>query len=1210
MPLQGSLGHLGLADLLQTGLSGRVGGYLTLRRGAEHAVLFVGEEGLQLLTPDPLDPIDVITAFVRRGRAPADALKGASDHQGAAARLDELISRGMVPEPELLDLLAGTAEDSILDLLTWEDGTFRYDERTLDPRHVGLVGRISVDSGGVLLRAAQRIDERSTIARDLGLHAALFAAVPADTPLSEDPDDQMPQVHQLLDGQTLIHEVALLLGIGRFAVLKCIHSLVRAGAARPANAGELGPLAHARLTAGHLGAARALALHWIGLEPINPEPVEVLVQVARARGRFDEEIAARCAIGNLLLHTSRPEEAVHAFEAALARAPNNEDALAGMRLAAQAVGDERAYARATLSLAQAALDGDDEDRAVRLGDDLCRADPSNVEAHVIRARAMVRAGNREGFIESADAVAGLLGKRARRKQDREAANYFRDSVASIAPDRADLMRRFRAVTEGNTKSLRRVGLVLAFVGVLATAGVVLWPTSPADLLNQAQAAFDRGDAGQASQIVAELVEKYPDSPEAESAFQLQTRMLYPPKKAGAGAGSANPGATGGAATAKPPEPSEIDELGRYLAALPDAEASRQLTELVTALEDPTASGRRKKVFIAHGESLPSIARRLQRDARERQDVLAQSKNACHRLDGDPEAMLAYLQDLERARDEAHVARLEQASAALTKLGSLQELDLFRSALRGLSDATGRLRRSLTTYANSFVVCEQTMARMDVDALFDRCTKEAPALLVGGRLDEADALYVELDELVKRILADERMLPVAKRIERLRIERFVRERRDIIAGIHRDLAAARSAEKSEDYGAAAQIYAGLVKRHWQIRFENVFTLPLRVTSVPAGAEVLVNGKPAGTTPLVVRYPWGAQTNVQLKATGYATRANVIDGAGAEPTSELDVRLQPETTWEVTLGRSPEARAASVGEDVLVVDRSGRATLYGGAKGEVRWARHYKSIEGVRSRPVLLDGDIVLAYVDGRVLFLSPTDGSIRNEVRAPRPLGDLAVSDGVAAIATQDRSLVTFRRGKLERKVPLNAHPTAGVIAAHGAFWIGSAEGLVVRIDARTLATTRHSVPGGHGAVVGLAPTSTGILAASTDGTLLHMSRRGATAWSKQGLGDLVGRPAAAGSYTAVSDRRGRTHFFDLRTGQPRGAAELGAEPKDGLRSNGTTFLAALRGGRLWAYETATRTVTVNALASDQTPRLAPTTLADGRLVLNLRGGRLAVCKLP
>ena len=61
MPLQGSLENLGLADLLQTGLAGREGGYLTLRRHAQHAMLYVGENGLHLIEPDPLDPQDVLS---------------------------------------------------------------------------------------------------------------------------------------------------------------------------------------------------------------------------------------------------------------------------------------------------------------------------------------------------------------------------------------------------------------------------------------------------------------------------------------------------------------------------------------------------------------------------------------------------------------------------------------------------------------------------------------------------------------------------------------------------------------------------------------------------------------------------------------------------------------------------------------------------------------------------------------------------------------------------------------------------------------------------------------------------------------------------------------------------------------------------------------------------------------------------------------------
>ena len=165
MALQGSLGHLGLADLLQTGLAGQAAGLLSMRNGAGRAALYVGAEGLTLLEPDVLDAEDLIHAFVLRGVLSGEAVeRERGEGRSGLPLIESLVASGELREAELTDVLAGWAEDTILDLLTWDEGEFRFVEGPLEQRRPGLVCRTTVDSGAVLLRAAQRLDERNEIA--------------------------------------------------------------------------------------------------------------------------------------------------------------------------------------------------------------------------------------------------------------------------------------------------------------------------------------------------------------------------------------------------------------------------------------------------------------------------------------------------------------------------------------------------------------------------------------------------------------------------------------------------------------------------------------------------------------------------------------------------------------------------------------------------------------------------------------------------------------------------------------------------------------------------------------------------------------------------------------------------------------------------------------------------------------------------------------
>jgi hypothetical protein len=155
MSLQGSLSQLGLADVLQNALAGR-SGRLVLRKGAERAVLQLDPEGIFVLEPEVLDPADLLDSFVRRGtvKKPVVAAAQKAGAGDPTAALDALVQAGELPREDVGRLLRAAAEDTLLDLLSWSGGEFRFEEGEPRPEHVGLVGRVPLDPGGVLLRGA------------------------------------------------------------------------------------------------------------------------------------------------------------------------------------------------------------------------------------------------------------------------------------------------------------------------------------------------------------------------------------------------------------------------------------------------------------------------------------------------------------------------------------------------------------------------------------------------------------------------------------------------------------------------------------------------------------------------------------------------------------------------------------------------------------------------------------------------------------------------------------------------------------------------------------------------------------------------------------------------------------------------------------------------------------------------------------------------
>ena len=120
---------------------------------------------------------------------------------------------------------------------------------------------------------------------------------------------------------------------------------------------------------------------------------------------------------------------------------------------------------------------------------------------------------------------------------------------------------------------------------------------------------------------------------------------------------------------------------------------------------------------------------------------------------------------------------------------------------------------------------------------------------------------------------------------------------------------------------------------------------------------------------------------------------------------------------------------------------------------------------------------------------------------------------------------------------------------------------------------------------------------------------GVVRWHKEGLGDLVGAGAKCRDVVATTDRRGRVLFFDAASGEPRGARELGSEPRGGLVAIDDVIATTLRDGRLWVYEPATNSVRIDVNLKG-TARFAVSPLGGRRVAVTSTGCCMSVLELP
>jgi outer membrane protein assembly factor BamB len=151
--------------------------------------------------------------------------------------------------------------------------------------------------------------------------------------------------------------------------------------------------------------------------------------------------------------------------------------------------------------------------------------------------------------------------------------------------------------------------------------------------------------------------------------------------------------------------------------------------------------------------------------------------------------------------------------------------------------------------------------------------------------------------------------------------------------------------------------------------------------------------------------------------------------------------------------------------------------------------------------------------------------------------------------------------------------------------------------------------GANAAIGALAATADGMIATAANGSLHVLEPDGATRWSRDGVGDAVGAPAAAGGTIAFAERGGSVHLFTAASGEPLTDIDLPAAPPHGLATDGSLFFAACADGTAWCYDP-TRGVVVLQARIDDRARFRPAPFGGDRVAFGGRGARLEFVRTP
>jgi hypothetical protein len=750
---------------------------------------------------------------------------------------------------------------------------------------------------------------------------------------------------------------------------------------------------------------------------------------------------------------------------------------------------------------------------------------------------------------------------------------------------------------------RRFAIVGALVAALLTTGVILWPKPSAGLLGKARAAVEEGDLATAMTLIAEIADRYPDTPECEEALALKAKLdaatRAPVKK------------TDPETLAKIRE--TISKAAAAMARLPDSMATSDLEALAIVLKTPEGAPLRSETVERLRTVLPEGVSALRRAAQERRDVLDLAAVSASK----PLTSLARFDEIvtraKAALDPSWAPLAMKALEATRRVWQICGDAAFGPGvaddLRAMEGDIQAASRAATSRGKDVEQAYRELHRAKISEAYERARIEAGSALVRGEIDAAEELYRALHRLVLATDTDPALLSLRETIDRRGIREFSLSKVEMIDSIRNGIAAASAAESAGNLAGAAAAYATLVKQFPLVRFDEVFTIPVRVVTTPPGARVALNGKDAGASPVLVRYGWGSQAVLTVNADGFEPGSLVLRTAEGKPESEVRVSLMPALRWTQPIVGVVEAPPLGVKGDVVLCNRGGRVERRSKDTGEVRWVTDTKSVEGVRGRPALLRDTIWVPLVSGQVARLSFETGTAYSPFPLPgRSVGDAASHGSHVAVASENAVTAFDVTGK-STAVTVAAPVTAGVLAAHGAFWVGDAAGGLTRLDATSLVSSQMSL--GSSPVTGLSAGAKCVYAVTTDGALHAIDTvTGQVAfWRRTGLGDVVGPAAEAAGLVVVADRAGRLRVFASADGTPKGEKDLGAALRVGPVALGTRLAASLSDGRFWLYDPVSGVVLTDVNLRGTSP-LPVAEMGDGAVLVPSNGSSLSALPLP
>jgi outer membrane protein assembly factor BamB len=360
--------------------------------------------------------------------------------------------------------------------------------------------------------------------------------------------------------------------------------------------------------------------------------------------------------------------------------------------------------------------------------------------------------------------------------------------------------------------------------------------------------------------------------------------------------------------------------------------------------------------------------------------------------------------------------------------------------------------------------------------------------------------------------------------------------------------------------------------------NRVKMPVRVTSDPPGADILVDGQPTGVrTPGWVTYNPREGAQVSIRKNGYSEAVHPIPAIRSNDKAtvlkslkdhaSLDSHMRKELSSEQTLEGSVEAAPVVDGVIVYFATRSGKVFRLDARGHKAELIHESKSIGGIKSSPALDQGRLFVVTLEGTLTKLVREEEGWTeawSKELASMASAPLVVSDGVLLVGDASGRLSAFdvESGELLGRQQVGDEIRSRPVVVDGRVYVVSAEGRMRIFEVDGLVPQAELEAQYEDLKLAGAPVIRDgrLYLRGTNGALHAVDLvTGKRLWEYRFGSEVRGPPAVIEGTAIVSTPDGKIQA--VRDGKVTATFELGGTVTNGFSTKGDLVFACNEAGR-------------------------------------------------